>query len=68
MLGTELRTRRFVRRLVPLRCSFCGRSEAEVDKLVRGGLAFICDECMAACARIVDESGPGPKGEGPGAG
>jgi ATP-dependent Clp protease ATP-binding subunit ClpX len=53
---------------VPLRCSFCGRSEAEVDKLVRGGLAFICDECIAACARIVDESGPGPKGEGPGAG
>jgi hypothetical protein len=68
ILGTELRTRRFVRRLAPLRCSFCGRSEAEVQKLVRGAGAFICDGCVAACARIVHESGPRPNGEGSRAG
>jgi hypothetical protein len=67
-LGTQVRTSRFVRRVLPLRCSFCGRSEAEVRKLVAGALAFICDDCVAACTRIVHEGGPAPRGAGgPGA-
>lgn len=37
-----------------MRCSFCGRSEAEVRKLVAGGGGgFICDACIAIAARIV---------------
>jgi hypothetical protein len=39
-----------------LRCSFCGRSEAEVAKLVAGPNAFICDRCVAICVDILAET------------
>lgn len=38
----------------PLKCSFCGRSEDEVKKLVAGPKVTICDECVAAAARIME--------------
>jgi len=38
-----------------LRCSFCGRSEDEVSKLVAGPKAYICDECVAIAVRIMKE-------------
>jgi ATP-dependent protease Clp ATPase subunit len=41
-----------------LRCSFCGKSEHEVAKLVAGAKAYICDECIAIAERIV-KSSPG---------
>ena len=36
-------------------CSFCGKSQEEVRKLVAGPSAYICDECVDLCKRIVEE-------------
>lgn len=38
-----------------LRCSFCGKSQNEVKKLILGPGAYICDECVVYCDKIVDE-------------
>ena len=38
-----------------LRCSFCGKSEDQVKKLVAGAKAHICDECVAKAERIIEE-------------
>ena len=34
-------------------CSFCGRSESEVN-LIAGGNAYICHECVGLCNQIID--------------
>jgi ATP-dependent Clp protease ATP-binding subunit ClpX len=34
-------------------CSFCGKSPTEGGKFVEGPGVFICDSCVAACARII---------------
>ncbi|PKN75226.1 MAG: ATP-dependent Clp protease ATP-binding subunit ClpX [Candidatus Cloacimonetes bacterium HGW-Cloacimonetes-2] len=39
-----------------LSCSFCGKSEGEVDKLIRGIAGNICDECIKMCHNIVESS------------
>ena len=41
----------------PVRCSFCGKTQDQVRKLVRGhdGM-FICDECVEACNEILEQS------------
>jgi len=36
-------------------CSFCGKSQNEVKKLVAGPTAYICDECIELCRCIVEE-------------
>jgi len=36
-------------------CSFCGKSQDEVRKLIAGPTVFICDECIALCNDIVAE-------------
>lgn len=36
-----------------LRCSFCGKSQEEVKKLVAGRGVYICDECIDVCINIV---------------
>lgn len=36
-------------------CSFCGRSEAEVQKLIAGPDAFICNECIDMCTALITE-------------
>jgi ATP-dependent Clp protease ATP-binding subunit ClpX len=39
------------------RCSFCGKKEGEVAKLIAGvGGAFICNECVEACVEMLDFS------------
>ena len=38
-----------------LYCSFCGKKQHEVDKLVAGPAVFICNECIDLCTDIVDE-------------
>ncbi|MGB9735003.1 MAG: ATP-dependent Clp protease ATP-binding subunit ClpX [bacterium] len=38
-----------------LRCSFCGKSQKEVKKLIAGPNAFICDECVELCNEIIAE-------------
>jgi ATP-dependent Clp protease ATP-binding subunit ClpX len=40
-----------------LACSFCGRSAAEVEKLVAGPRVYICDRCAAEAIRIMNSSG-----------
>src|ERR1700733_3132956 len=39
----------------PLYCSFCGKSQNEVRKLIAGPTVFICDECVELCLDIVGE-------------
>jgi ATP-dependent Clp protease ATP-binding subunit ClpX len=36
-----------------LRCSFCRRREAEVDKLVAGPRVYICDRCVAIAVDLM---------------
>ncbi len=36
-------------------CSFCGREEESVDKLISGPGAFICDKCVKLCMDIIDK-------------
>lgn len=38
-----------------LRCSFCGKSQEEVKKLIAGPAVYICDECIELCNEIVEE-------------
>ncbi len=38
-----------------LTCSFCGRKEADVEKLVAGPQAYICDHCIRVCMSILDK-------------
>ena len=46
----------------PLYCSFCGKSQHEVKKLIAGPSVFICDECIDLCTDIiVEEAKNAPK-------
>lgn len=51
-----------------LYCSFCGKSQQEVRKLIAGPSVYICDECVELCEDIIREESKGPllktKGEG----
>jgi len=38
-----------------LYCSFCGKSQHEVKKLIAGPSVYICDECVVLCNDIIDE-------------
>ncbi|GMT42498.1 MAG: ATP-dependent Clp protease ATP-binding subunit ClpX [bacterium] len=38
-----------------LRCSFCGKSQGEVKKLIAGPMVYICDECIDLCNEIIVE-------------
>ena len=38
-----------------LRCSFCGKSQREVRKLIAGPSVYICDECVELCNDIITE-------------
>ena len=39
----------------PVRCSFCGKAQDEVKKIVAGPGVYICDECIELCKDILDE-------------
>ena len=41
-----------------LYCSFCGKSQHEVRKLIAGPTVFICDECVNLCEQIIAEESP----------
>ena len=52
-----------------LYCSFCGKSQHEVKKLIQGPQVYICDECVELCNDILHEEqvaspAPGELGEG----
>ena len=38
-----------------LSCSFCGKNQKEVKKLIAGPTVYICDECIGLCNDIIDE-------------
>jgi ATP-dependent Clp protease ATP-binding subunit ClpX len=38
-----------------LHCSFCGKGQRDVCKLIAGPTVFICDECVELCMDIMDE-------------
>src|SRR5438132_4432494 len=43
-------------------CSFCGKSHAEVKKLIAGPGVYICDNCIILCKSVLDkELAPEPK-------
>ena len=53
-----------------LACSFCGKNESEVAKLVAGARlyvrprAYICDACVAIASRIMEAAGAPPATQG----
>ncbi|MEO7125023.1 MAG: ClpX C4-type zinc finger protein, partial [Nakamurella sp.] len=38
-----------------LKCSFCGKSQKQVRKLIAGPGVYICDECIELCNEIIEE-------------
>src|SRR6056297_2150572 len=36
-------------------CSFCGKNQQEVKKLIAGPAVYICDECIQLCSEIIEE-------------
>ena len=39
-----------------IRCSFCGKPQSQVNRLIAGNGAYICDDCVRLCFGIVDEN------------
>ena len=44
-------------------CSFCGKNQREVKKLIAGPTVYICDECIQLCNDIIAEEGQKPASE-----
>ena len=38
-----------------LKCSFCGKTQKQVKKLIAGPGVYICDECIDLCNEIIEE-------------
>ena len=47
-----------------IRCSFCGKPQSLVDRLIAGNGSYICDECVRMCASIIDDGPIAPAVEG----
>jgi ATP-dependent Clp protease ATP-binding subunit ClpX len=62
-MSNETRSRRGGEGGRPLFCSFCGKSQSEVRKLIAGPSVYICDECVDLCNDIIREEVDG-SGEG----
>ena len=41
-----------------LKCSFCGKSQKQVKKLIAGPGVYICDECIDLCNEIIEVDQP----------
>jgi ATP-dependent Clp protease ATP-binding subunit ClpX len=41
-----------------LKCSFCGKSQKQVSKLVAGPGVYICNECVELCVQIIAKERP----------
>lgn len=39
----------------PIHCSFCGKSESQVARLVAGPGVYICSDCIAACSQLMED-------------
>lgn len=42
-------------------CSFCGRSEDDVEKMISGPSVYICDNCIRLCMSILEKKGVAPE-------
>ena len=42
-----------------IRCSFCGKHEDEVERIIAGPGAYICNECVQLCMSLLDDEGYG---------
>ena len=38
-----------------LKCSFCGKNQEQVRRLIAGPGVYICDECIELCSEIIEE-------------
>jgi predicted amidophosphoribosyltransferase len=45
----------------PLACSFCGRSAEQVERLVAGAFAYICDDCITQCLDVLERHPKDPR-------
>ena len=41
-----------------LRCSFCGKMQAQVQRLIAGPGVCICNECVELCQSVLDDDAP----------
>ena len=48
-----------------LRCSFCGKSQDEVRKLIAGPAVMICDECVEVCVDVIFDDAVQPADKDP---
>ncbi|AKJ64698.1 ATP-dependent Clp protease ATP-binding subunit ClpX [Kiritimatiella glycovorans] len=48
----------------PTRCSFCGKGEEEVDRLIAGPGVFICSDCVELCEAVLQNEQAAEPGEG----
>ena len=39
-----------------VRCSFCGKPQSLVNRLIAGNGSYICDDCIRLCMNIIDET------------
>jgi ATP-dependent Clp protease ATP-binding subunit ClpX len=50
----------------PLKCSFCGKSQKQVRRLIAGPVGYyICDECVGLCSELIEEEQSEASGDGP---
>ena len=47
-----------IMRKSPLKCSFCGKTEKEVARLIGGPNVHICDACVGTCNKILEATPP----------
>ncbi len=47
-----------------LNCSFCGKDQESVNKLVAGPYVYICNECISLCSEIIEEEQENDKAKG----
>ena len=55
--GMGVRPKAFRRFIPGLHCSFCRRSADQVERLVSGASAYICDACIADCVAVLERHG-----------
>ena len=47
------------RREKNIRCSFCHKTQSQVDRLIAGEGVYICNECVELCQAIIEEESAG---------
>jgi hypothetical protein len=53
-MRSNLNLRAVFPKRVSLRCSFCGKPDSQVGKLIAGPKVFICDACVGVCNKILE--------------